>query len=383
MTTVALSGVDAVCDRIRDAARDGVALRIAGGGTWLDAGAPVEASEIISTRTLTGIVEYVPGDLTLTARAGTTLTEIRRAAEANGQWLALDPHGSGDGTIGATVATGSAGPLATGFGAPRDLVLGVEFVTGTGAVVRGGGRVVKNVAGFDLTRLVAGSWGTLGMITEVTLRLHARPEADESIAIAIEGDNGVERVRRLLRRVPFAPNACEIVNGELAQLLGIGTSITVLARLGGNSDSVRAQRDAFAELGDLVDMSTEVWSQLRTAEPPSGRAAVFRLSQLPARLDATWREATSLSGRAPHALLHATVSRGTVRCIIPLINDVPEILRRGFSAPSTTTRVAERLPSDLWPLCPARMIDSRLAQRVKRTFDPARILNPGILGDTG
>ena len=128
-------------DRIRDAAERNVTLRIAGRGTWLNAGRPVNATENLSVRGLSGIVEYVPGDLTLTARAGTTLAEIRDATAANNQWLALDPHGADDGTIGATTATGSSGPLATHFGGPRDLVLGVEFVTGTGAVARGGGRV--------------------------------------------------------------------------------------------------------------------------------------------------------------------------------------------------------------------------------------------------
>jgi hypothetical protein len=90
----------------------------------------------------------------------------------------------------------------------------------------------------------------------------------------------------------------------------------------------------------------------------------------------------SLANRAPHALIHATVARGFVRCIIPLINDVPEMLRRGFSTPSTVTRIAERLPRELWPMCPTRMIDSRLSQRIKRTFDPSYVLNPGILGET-
>jgi glycolate oxidase FAD binding subunit len=382
MTAIAPSDVEAVRDRIRDAARDRTGVRIVGAGTWLDAGAPVLASETISIRPLEGIVEYVPGDLTMTVRAGTTLADIHRATAAENQWLALDPHGSDEGTIGATVATGSSGPLMTSFGSPRDLVLGLEFVTGTGSIARGGGRVVKNVAGFDLSRLVAGSWGTLGPITEVTLRLHARPERDESVAIAITDDDGVERVRRLLRRAPFTPYACEIVNGELAQLLEIGSSPMALARLGGNEDSVRAQRDAFGELGDLRDISSDTWLRLRTAEPPSGRAAVFRLSQLPSRIEATWREATSLANRAPHALVHATVARGMVRCIIPLINDVPELLRRGFSTPSTVTRVAERLPRELWPMCPTRLIDSRLSQRVKSTFDPSYVLNPGILGET-
>ena len=183
-----------------DAAQRGAPLRIVGRGTWLDAGRPVRATETLSTRELSGITEYVPGDLTLTARAGTTLGEIREATAAHGQWLALDPSGSDDGTIGATIATASAGPLVTFFGAPRDLVLGVEFVTGAGVVARGGGRVVKNVAGFDLTRLLTGSWGTLGVITEVTVRLHARPEADESVA---------DRDRRDDRRVGAFGSCCD------------------------------------------------------------------------------------------------------------------------------------------------------------------------------
>src|SRR5207247_2074887 len=153
------------------------------------------ANESVSTRDLAGITEYVPGDLTLTARAGTTLEDIRLATAAHDQWLALDPYGGDEGTLGATIATASAGPLSTSFGTPRDLMLGLEFVTGEGVVVRGGGRVVKNVAGFDLTRLLTGSWGTLGVITEVTLRLHARPEAEESIAVRLGDDAGIARTR--------------------------------------------------------------------------------------------------------------------------------------------------------------------------------------------
>src|SRR5206468_6797235 len=124
-----------------------------------------------------------PGDLTLTARAGTTLAEIRSATAEHNQWLALDPSGRDESTLGAIAATASAGPLATAFGTPRDLILGLEFVSGDGHIARGGGKVVKNVAGFDLTRLFIGSWGTLGVITEVSVRLHAKPEVDRTIAI--------------------------------------------------------------------------------------------------------------------------------------------------------------------------------------------------------
>src|SRR5262245_56833436 len=115
MTTASVDSATSVRERILDAGNRGAPLRIVGRGTWLDAGRPVRASETISTEGLSGIIEYVPGDLTLTALAGTTLGEIRAAAGLHAQWLALDLYGSDDGTIGATVATGSSGPLFTYF----------------------------------------------------------------------------------------------------------------------------------------------------------------------------------------------------------------------------------------------------------------------------
>src|SRR5918993_3263613 len=173
-------------DALREAAAARAPLRIAGRGTWLDAGRPVQASRTLSLTSLTGIVHYEPGDFTLTARAGTTLAELANATLPHRQFLALDPFGDSNGTLGATVATGASGPMAYAFGGPRDNVIGLEAVTGDGAVVRCGGRVVKNVAGFDLTRLFTGSGWTLGVITEVSVRLRALPQVDETYAIAID-----------------------------------------------------------------------------------------------------------------------------------------------------------------------------------------------------
>ena len=159
-------------------------LRITGSrGCWIDAGRPVDATRIASLAAHSGVVDYVPGDLTITVRSGTTLGEIAATTSAEGQWLPLDPFGSLDGTIGATIATGSSGPLAHSFGRARDLVLGVEFVSGEAKAVRGGGRVVKNVAGFDLVRLITGSWGTLGILTEATLRLYSLPSQPITVSL--------------------------------------------------------------------------------------------------------------------------------------------------------------------------------------------------------
>ena len=293
MTTIAIDSVAALRDRVRDAADRAVSLRVVGRGTWLDAGRPVVARETVSTRELAGITEYVPGDLTLTARAGTTLEEIRQATAAHDQWLALDPYGANEGTLGATIATASAGSLSTSFGTPRDLTLGLEFVTGEGVAVRGGGRVVKNVAGFDLTRLLTGSWGTLGVITEATVRLHARPETDESIMVRL-GDNGdVARTRELLRQLPFSPYACEIINAQLARNLIDVDGIAAIIRLGGNRQAVAAQRSAFAALGVAVDVDGSVWQRLRTIEGTG--ALVFRLSARPSEIARVWSAASAVA----------------------------------------------------------------------------------------
>jgi glycolate oxidase FAD binding subunit len=382
MTVVALDSVAAIRDAVHDASHARTTLRIAGRGTWLDAGRPVQASETLSTRELAGVVEYVPGDLTLTALAGTTLGEIRAATAANRQWLALDPYGSDEGTLGATVATGSAGPLLSSFGRARDLVLGLELVTGAGVIARGGGRVVKNVAGFDLTRLLTGSWGTLGIVTEVSLRLHAQPAADESIAITL-GDrptSAPERVRQLLRRLPFTPYACEVVNDALARQLGVGNSVTMIARIGGNRESVVAQRAALGELGDARSIDAGVWSAMRQSEPAG--ANVLRLSRLPSEIGLTWSDAHALAATAgAGAFVHATPSRGIVRCILPRSDAAGRgRLRDALLAPTTATRIGERLEGDLWDLLAQPHGSDSIAARIRSTFDPHAILNPGILG---
>jgi glycolate oxidase FAD binding subunit len=167
---------------VHEAIADRSSLRIIGRGTWLEAGSPVSASAQLVLADDHGIVAYVPDDLTITARAGTTLRELDETLGAHDQWIALDPEGAPDITIGATVATCSYGPAAAFFGTPRDQVLGMTVVLGTGEVIRIGGRVVKNVAGFDLTRLMIGAWGTLGVITEVTLRVRSRSMRGDSVS---------------------------------------------------------------------------------------------------------------------------------------------------------------------------------------------------------
>lgn len=354
----------AVADRIRSARDAGAPVRIRGAGTWLDAGRPVMAKQTLSLADDRGIVEYVPGDLTLTARAGTPLSALDQATREHGQWLPLAPWGSTASTLGATISTATAGPYAAAFGLPRDAVLGLEFVTGTGDVVRAGGRVVKNVAGFDLTRLLIGSWGTLGVITEATVRLRSLPQVSRTIAIIVDDPPAsLVSLGNAVRTLPFAPFACELLNPPMAGTLGLDARTTLLVELGGNPVAVAAQLDALRPLGAATDAPDRIFERLRAAD---AGMATWRMSSRPARFAETW----TIAGGTPGALLHGCMTRGVVRAAVAAFEGLP-------SDPNVRV-VVERLPAAAWAARPAHR--DPLAARVRGKFDPGSILNPGILG---
>jgi len=365
-----------VVDAVVEATRHGVPLRLRGAGTWLDAGRPVAPDATsLDLGAIRGITEYTPGDLTLTARAGTSLAEIEAATRANGQWLPLDPLGDVQGTLGATFATASAGALAGHLGAPRDLALGVEFVDGAGMVVRGGGRVVKNVAGFDLVRLTVGAWGSLGALTEVTVRLSALPERECTMALQIPREaSALGPWLARVRTAPLTPLAMECVDSRLAHALGAGDAAALLVRLAGNVPSVDAQRRHLGGMGEVRNVDDAIWSRLRQAA--AGGAATLRLSRQPSRLAELWHDLASIASSMPGASYHASVARGVARLIVPQ----PEAgaLQAAISSLGARWSVAgELLPNEAWESLPPP--DDPLSRRVRAAFDPHGVLNPGIL----
>lgn len=371
--------VESVQDIVLDAVKERTPLRIAGQSTWIDAGRPVSATRILATTTYSGIVDYVPGDLTITVRSGTTLREIAEATHANGQWFPLDPFGSLDGTIGATIATGSFGPLACAFGRARDLVLGVEFVTGEGRIVRGGGRVVKNVAGYDLVRLITGSWGTLGVITEATLRLYALPH--EGLTLSLGVPDGLGALKNRIDSVldaPGNPFAVEVIDGATAEKIGLSSEPQILVRLGGNPAAVQAHRAAISALGGARVAKLETWEKLQALEESfDPEPVVVRLSTVPSKLAELWIGTRNVARQIPGAAMHASPSLGIVRCILP-----SSIAKESMDALASTASsvVYERMPAAMWGDVSPTVVSDRISQGVKRAFDPLNILNPGILG---
>jgi len=254
-------------------------LRLIGRGTWLDGGTPVRAdAEPVHLDAFSGIIEYEPGDLTITVGAATTIAELDAVTAVHNQWCPLAPWGGDAGSVGATIATATAGPFSRALGLPRDLVLGLECVDGTGKVLRPGGKVVKNVAGFDLTRLMTGAWGTLGAITRVSLRLRARPAVDETWAVPLDaGDAARAGHIGAFVRGHTPPVACEQLDVALASLLGLESRAYLLVRLAGNAAFVGAARAAVSALGPAAIGDTGIWAKLRTAP----RATTIRPAMSP------------------------------------------------------------------------------------------------------
>ena len=364
----AANSVAQVADAVRAARIDGTPLRIVGGGTWLDAGRPVQAAKSLDLSGLTGIVEYVPGDLVLTAYAGTTLAEISEATAAHGQWLPLDPFGDPRGTLGATLATASAGPLGGSVGLPRDVTVGLSFVTGEGDVVSGGGRVVKNVAGFDLVRLTIGAWGTLGVITQASVRLRARPEVDETFALELPREqDAIATLLSNLRVAAIDPIAAELLTPACADGIGLGSDPMILVRLAGNTFAVQHQRATIAKLAQCVPVPDEVWARLRTTDPVGG--GIVRVSRRPSELARLWSATMSRQG----VNAHATFARGVVR--IRLTSSDTNALA---SFDTGDRRIFEKAPAG-WN--DAGATSDGISRRLRDAFDPARLLNPGILGE--
>jgi glycolate oxidase FAD binding subunit len=259
--------VEDLANAVQQAAASGVregSFSIIGRGTWMPPSRD-NAAMPLDLGAFSGIREYAPDDLTISVGAATTLAELDAATRARGQWCPLLSWGRDDASVGAAVATATSGPFARALGRPRDLVLGLECVDGRGRVIRAGGRVVKNVAGFDITRLMTGAWGTLGAITELHLRLRARPAVDETVAVALDYPDALEE----FVRGAFAPLGAVVLTPADSARVGAPANTSALVRLGGNKAFVAASRDALGRLGRLAAVDPSVWDRVREHLAPA------------------------------------------------------------------------------------------------------------------
>jgi glycolate oxidase FAD binding subunit len=372
-----------------EARRRRLSLAIVGGGTKLGLGtAPRRLDAIVSTTRLDRVVEHSPSDQVVVAEAGITLARLQATLAVSGQRLACDAPQADRATLGGLLATNDFGPLRTRFGSLRDLVLGVSVLRADAAVVRGGGKVVKNVAGYDVPKLMVGALGTLGMIETVTLRLHPLAELVRTVRMDGLSQEGLRALVVLLRREQLEP--CAVA------ALGVGDAFDALVRFEGFGvavdDACRELQLAAAELGRPVaplshEAAAAAWAdhdaartagqvRLKIAAPPSALARVAQeiLRPLAAALHAGRIVAyptlglAFVTGGAPESAdpgaFAAAVADARARLSTSpgslVIHDLPLALR----GPGT----------DVWGAPPPAL---PVMRRLKERFDPEGRLNAG------
>ncbi len=289
--TVSPANDEEISESLKLATREGWNTMPAGGRAWLDYQPGPAAQIIVSTSRLNQIVEHEPADLIAVAQAGVRLTDFNSLLEANGQWLPLDPPNDGRATIGGVVSTGLGGAHQFAYGRPRGSVIGMKVVLGDGSRIKAGGRVVKNVAGYDLCKLFTGSFGSLGIITEVNFKLRPRPESEATVIVNGAIADLIESGGALMQRRLF-PVAAEIISPAFAARLGISSNkATMFVRFAGNEKGVAFQINESRSLlqGATVETSDrELWQKIAAAPFWSDFPKQSRVSMLPGDLAKTF-----------------------------------------------------------------------------------------------
>jgi FAD/FMN-containing dehydrogenase len=267
--------------------------------------------QIVSTAKLNQIIEHEPSDLIAVAQAGVTLNDFNAKLAENGQWLPLDPPDDGRATLGGVVATGLGGAQQFGYGRPRGSVIGMKVVLADGSVIKMGGRVVKNVAGYDLCKLFTGSFGTLGVIAELNFKLRPKPECERTVIVHGPLSELPAKARSIISAGLF-PVAAEIVSPAFASLLGIDTNQPVmLVRFAGNEVAVKYQVErtlGLSDKGEIVNDDLQLWRQLAAA--PLKYSSGWYSGVLPTELATLSKEIN-----VPEALWQIGAADGRIRTL--------------------------------------------------------------------
>ncbi len=368
---------DALSLVCRLAHEEGWKIRVEGRATWLPSDAPADL--VVSTRGMEEVVSVSPADLVATVQAGAPLEVLRRRLADNGMWLALDPPGRPERSIGSVVATATAGPLRHGFGPVRDHVLGCSVATGDGRLVNAGGRVVKNVAGYDLTKLQVGGFGGFGIIAEVHLRLRALPRADVTL-LARGARDALTSGARDVVAADLLPAALELLSPALAA----EPDWVLATRFVGTEAAVQADVRRLSSSADLswqplpADRTAAFWSTV--ARGTLGGPVTLRLGVLSDGLD----EAIDLLA---HDLDEGLVSAGAGQGMIRWTGDAPLERLRGLRRAAASREIPMTLERAPWVIRRAlghfgayREGVGKIVGRLRGTFDPGQCLNVALEG---
>lgn len=393
----------AVADAIRTAYESRTPLYPVGGGTSLDFGGTIPADgQRLKLSGLKRVVDYTPRDMTIVAEAGVRMTELAATLAAEGQQLPIDVPRAVEATLGGVVATNWSGSRRLGHGTIRDYVIGIHAVDGRGVAFKGGGRVVKNVAGYDFCKLLTGSLGTIGVITQLALKVKPLPEDSATLVANCQDQAKVDAVLRRLLNLVEIPVVIDVLAGDAwNQVVAGGTeqrTTTIVVRVEGTAaetawmaehvqyefwqggatsvmrlpadqaESLAARQIEFTERGAAADHDGAALV-LKVAVPPS--ATLATIADLRAHDGACTIQAHAASGIV--VARFADFAAGDVSKFL-LGKLRPTAIERGGSVVVLQTKLEGLTPHILWG---NRTDATILMERVKREFDPHNILNPG------
>jgi glycolate oxidase FAD binding subunit len=332
---------------LKHADKDGLSVIPTGGGTKLDWGNPPRAADVLlSTKCLNRVLEHAWADLTVTVEAGCTIEQLQRTLAEHGQRLAVDPLWPERATVGGILATNDSGALRLRYGGLRDLIIGVTLALADGTIAMSGGKVVKNVAGYDLPKLATGALGTLGVITRAVFRLHPLPRNTRTLSIAATDTQEMERMILAILDAQLAPAAVQARNG------------TVDILLEGTNDGIAAQESAIRKIAPAREGSPQVW---HAREELWNGGRVVKFSTLPSRI-------AEASASFSHYVVQAT-GIGYARFDGDL-----ETLRTTMERDGGSLVILGPSEIDAWG-SPGDALP--LMRAVKQQLDPRGTLNPG------
>jgi len=404
--------VEEVCQLLALASEEGVAVIPWGGGTKKSLGAPPKSFQlVIGTTRLNRLLEHEPGDLTATAQAGMTHEAFQAMLAPSRQWLSLDPPFASRATLGGIISTNSAGPKCHLYGSARDLVIGVGVVTADGALVRGGGKVVKNVAGYDLPKLYIGALGTLGIVVELTVKLRPLPEGDALLVAQFQSISAAAAAARALMDSDLIPNAIELLDREAvggmsrilsqrvegyALLAGFDGLAEQVAWQLGEAEQTTAKHGANASLRLAGALKEKAWQFVRELDPQSVPDSPVRckIALLPTQVAAVFTEGERIARRGRvQVVLVSHFGLGIVTALFalggagqsvdPLVDALlgwREMVRgMGGQLAIEAAPQAVKEKVSVWDPPDASV---RIMERIKAELDPKGILNPGrFVGD--
>ena len=370
-------------DTVRAAAADGRTLRLRGGGTKDFWGAPLRG-EVLDTRAYAGILSYEPSELVVTARCGTPLAELEAALAEKGQSLAFEPPHFGPGaTVGGMVAAGLSGPARASMGAVRDFVLGARCINGKGEDLTFGGQVMKNVAGYDVSRLLAGSWGTLGIVLEVSLKVLPVAPAEATLMCAgIAQKDALDLLHRWGGQ-PLPLNASAWVHDStgspgddylFVRLRGAVAAVeSAVTRLGADAQALGARVSRMDNQEAAQDWRASGEQTLQFFEPPAGDLCLWRLSlpQTAPVLDLPYPQYIEWQG-AQRWLWAPASAAAPLREAARAIGGHATLFRASLLGGATDKVVGVSTPPDA--------VQQRIQRELQKQFDPQAVFATGRLG---